>query len=163
VWPAKANCNISLLQTADNARPMVERFTTEWHAAHDGTGKPFPLIGLTRTLVIARDTQTAEARGRHAYASYYGSMNKLWQRYGSNVAHFPSDFDTARKGGGIIAGTAAEVREALAQQIERSGVNYAIVRFAFGDLTEDEVVESLTLFTEEIMPHFRARPAHAAQ
>ena len=163
VWPAQANCNIALLQTADNAWPMVERFTAEWHKAHGGTGKPFPLIGLTRTLVIARDTRTAEERGRHAYASYYASMNKLWQRYGGATAHFPSDFDIARKGGGIIAGTAPEVRAELERQLEVSGVNYAIVRFAFGDLTEDEVVESLTLFTEEIMPHFRARPAHAAQ
>jgi alkanesulfonate monooxygenase SsuD/methylene tetrahydromethanopterin reductase-like flavin-dependent oxidoreductase (luciferase family) len=156
VWPAKANCNISLLQTAANARPMVERFTAEWHKAHDGSGKPFPRIGLTRTLVIACDRAAAESRGRRAYAAYYASMNKLWNRYGGATAHFPADFDTARQGGGIIAGTAAEVRDTLAAQIEQSGVNYGIVRFAFGDVTEDEAVESLELFASEIMPHIQA-------
>jgi len=162
VWPARANCNIALLQSASNARPMVERFTGEWHKAHGGTDKTFPRIGLTRTLVIARDARHAEERGRRAYAAYYASMNKLWHRYGGATAHFPADFATARAGGGVIAGTAAEVRAELERQIEQSGVNYGIVRFAFGDLTEDEVVESLTLFVEEIMPHFRASAARVA-
>jgi hypothetical protein len=46
-------------------------------------------------------------------------------------------------------------------QIEASGTNYWISRFAFGDLTFEESKRSLALFVEHVMPAAR-RLAEAA-
>jgi alkanesulfonate monooxygenase SsuD/methylene tetrahydromethanopterin reductase-like flavin-dependent oxidoreductase (luciferase family) len=55
----------------------------------------------------------------------------------------------------LIAGTAATVREQLERQLEECGANYFVARFAYGNLTHEESVRSLELFTSEVMPHFQ--------
>lgn len=45
-----------------------------------------------------------------------------------------------------------EVKVRLAQDLEESGANYLISRFAFGDLTYEESARSLDLFVQEVMP-----------
>ena len=40
-------------------------------------------------------------------------------------------------------------------------MNYVLTRFAFGDLTHDELVHSLSLFTGKVMPEFASEPAYA--
>jgi len=55
----------------------------------------------------------------------------------------------------IITGTPSTVRAAIEEQLEVSGANYFVPRFAYGDLTHEESVRSLELFTSEVMPHFR--------
>jgi hypothetical protein len=40
-------------------------------------------------------------------------------------------------------------------------VNYVLTRFAFGDLTHEESVHSLSLFTSKVMPEFASEPALA--
>ncbi len=40
-------------------------------------------------------------------------------------------------------------------------MNYVLTRFAFGDMTHDESVHSLSLFTGKVMPEFTSEPAYA--
>jgi hypothetical protein len=42
-----------------------------------------------------------------------------------------------------------------------SGVNSMLTRFAYGGLTHEESVHSLSLFTKKVMPEFAAAPAAA--
>jgi len=42
----------------------------------------------------------------------------------------------------------------LAEQIERSGTNYMLCRFAFGTVTLAEAQQSVELFHREVMPSF---------
>jgi alkanesulfonate monooxygenase SsuD/methylene tetrahydromethanopterin reductase-like flavin-dependent oxidoreductase (luciferase family) len=55
----------------------------------------------------------------------------------------------------LITGTPATVRARIEQEIEESGCNYYVPRFAYGNLTHEESVRSLELFTSEVMPHFQ--------
>lgn len=55
----------------------------------------------------------------------------------------------------VITGTPDEVTEKLAREIEISGANYVLTRFAFGDLTYAESLASLNLFVEQVMPRFQ--------
>jgi hypothetical protein len=61
----------------------------------------------------------------------------------------------------VIVGTPDAVSEGLKREIGVAGVNYVLTRFAFGDLTHDEAVHSLSLFTAKVMPEFASKPAYA--
>jgi len=62
-----------------------------------------------------------------------------------------------------VAGSPATVRDLLAQQIAETGCNYVIGQFAFGDMTRDEALGSIDLFSHEVMPalHTFGEPAIA--
>jgi len=66
----------------------------------------------------------------------------------------PEDFDTAYRAGIVLAGTAQDVSEQLAAEIDKSGVNYILTRFAFGDLSYEESKYALESFAHEVMPQF---------
>ena len=59
----------------------------------------------------------------------------------------------------IVARWLAEAR--LKREIDTAGVNYVLTRFAFGDLTHEESVHSLSLFTAKVMPEFASNAALA--
>jgi hypothetical protein len=44
------------------------------------------------------------------------------------------------------------VRDFLQQAIDEAGLNYILCRFAFGDITGDEALNSIDLFTRHVMP-----------
>jgi alkanesulfonate monooxygenase SsuD/methylene tetrahydromethanopterin reductase-like flavin-dependent oxidoreductase (luciferase family) len=60
----------------------------------------------------------------------------------------------------VIVGTPDEVCEGLKREIAIAGVNYVLTRFAFGDLTHEESVHSLSMFTAKVMPEFASEPVH---
>ena len=55
-----------------------------------------------------------------------------------------------------VAGTPATVRDALARLIGEAGVTYLVCRFAFGDMALAELLRSLELFAQHVMPELRA-------
>ena len=55
----------------------------------------------------------------------------------------------------LMTGTPASLCERIEREIEQSGANYYVPRFAYGNLTHEESVRSLELFTNEVMPHFQ--------
>ena len=54
-----------------------------------------------------------------------------------------------------VTGSPRTVRDEIARQIEESGANYFITRFAYGHLSHAQSTRSLELFVSEIMPHFK--------
>jgi alkanesulfonate monooxygenase SsuD/methylene tetrahydromethanopterin reductase-like flavin-dependent oxidoreductase (luciferase family) len=66
----------------------------------------------------------------------------------------PEDYDAAVSGGMVLVGTSSQVHERLLEEIEISGVNYVLTRFAFGDLTYEESKYSLESFENHVMPGF---------
>jgi len=85
-----------------------------------------------------------------------------WKAYRS---HFPKPRSTGgepvsappRAGGpapetpAVVCGSAATVRRYVQAYAERSGANYFVPAFQWGDLTHKEALHSLTLFANEIM------------
>jgi hypothetical protein len=67
----------------------------------------------------------------------------------------PADLDTLVKIGQGIAGSPETVTEFLKTQITESGANYVVGQFAFGDLSLNEILSSLELFTGYVMPELR--------
>ena len=74
-------------------------------------------------------------------------------------SYFPSTWDELVKAGRALSGTPAMVREQLAEQVEHSGVNFILTRFAFGDLAFDHSLRSVELFASDVMPWVTERIA----
>jgi alkanesulfonate monooxygenase SsuD/methylene tetrahydromethanopterin reductase-like flavin-dependent oxidoreductase (luciferase family) len=59
----------------------------------------------------------------------------------------------------LVIGSPETVREKLKRIVAETGTNYVIGRFAFGDMPFESVQQSVTLFSKEVMPPFRANAA----
>jgi len=154
---ARRNMNIVTLLPASGARKVVDAYMEAWSAAY-GTGcshprAQMPKVGITRLLYVAENDEHARERGMFGYRGFYDKVSYLWRKF--DVKHQALDEISKAGPDTIITGTPATVRAAIEEQLAASGANYFVPRFAYGDLTHDESVRSLELFTSEVMPHFR--------
>jgi alkanesulfonate monooxygenase SsuD/methylene tetrahydromethanopterin reductase-like flavin-dependent oxidoreductase (luciferase family) len=155
---ARQGMNVVSLLAAIGARKVVDAYTEAWKAPHAGEcsqtpGKKMPKVGITRLLYVGENDQQAKERGMFGYRGFYDKISYLWRKF--DVKHQALDEISSASADTIIAGTPATVRAAIEEQLEVSGANYFVPRFAYGDLTHEESVRSLELFTNEVMPHFR--------
>ena len=155
-WAARNGLNIVCQGPAARTRAITDLYRTEWHEAAGGGAAALPLMGLGRHLMVGETAKEAREVARRAFAVWYGSLRHLWRLHGHSFTHYPipEDFDAAERAGILIAGTPDEVTAGLKREIESSGVNYVLTRFAYGDLSLEESVHSLDLFTREVMPEF---------
>ena len=158
-WCVANRCNVVSNAPLDQVRVMTDRFRAEWADAGHAAGT-LPMMGTTRHMVIAQGKGRAEDLARQAYARWYSSFMHLWVKNGTRPgAYFPSTWDELVAAGRALSGTPEVVREQLAAQIERSGVNFILTRFAFGDLAYETSLRSVELFAAEVMPWIRSRVA----
>ena len=71
---------------------------------------------------------------------------------GAGFGELAGRFGHARQG---IAGSSDTVGAFLKAQLTESGANYLLGQFAFGDLSLEESLRSLELFTRHVMPELR--------
>lgn len=141
-----------------NAAPAAVRVITDrYRAAWERRGNDparIPYMGTARHVVIADSDAEAVTIARRAYARWWESFIFLWRRRGLKppFTTYTEDFDAALASGQAIAGTPEAVREAIAAQANGAGVNYFLLRFAFGDLTLDESLRSVDLFARRVRP-----------
>ena len=134
------------------SRPEA-RYRADWAAAGHAEGD-LPLMGMTRTVVVAATTAEALATARRAHKCWHRSFMELWNKHGTRPinASYPDEFDEAQRLGFGIAGTPATVRDELQRQITQARVNYLVCRFAFGDMALAEALGSVELFARHVMP-----------
>lgn len=120
-------------------------------------------MGMVRFVVVAKTDGAALAIARRAYPVWHRSFNHLYRMHGTTpgLGERPPTFDGVMELGTGIAGSPATVAEVLARQLQESGANYLVGQFAFGDLTLDEMLQSVELFAAKVMPACRAS-AHQA-
>jgi len=148
------NANIVSLQRAAEARVPIERFKDEWRRLHGASGKTMPHAGLTRHVYVAETDERAAERGRFGFDKFYDSLQYLWRKFGALDAAAVRNVERSRDEA-LLTGSPATVRRKIEEQVETSGANYFVARFAYGNLTHDESVRSLELFANDVMPHFR--------
>lgn len=115
-----------------------------------------PSYGYGIQIVIADSDAEARRAAREAHAIFFENFNYLWAEHGDHARHAArGDFD-AFVGQGLMAfGTPETVRARLQEYLDVTGSNYLAGVFAFGGLTEAQVMRSLHLFTTEVMPRLR--------
>jgi alkanesulfonate monooxygenase SsuD/methylene tetrahydromethanopterin reductase-like flavin-dependent oxidoreductase (luciferase family) len=149
---ARQCANIVSLQGAKEARVPIQRYKDEWESVHGSGGKKMPHAGLTRHVYVGETDQQAAERGGLGFDKFYESLAHLWKKHGDVPIGLNASGQMRRET--LIAGTPATVREKIECQLEESGANYFVARFAYGNLSHEESARSLELFTSEVMPHF---------
>lgn len=166
-WAAEHDVNIVTLALNEGAKAIADRYRAEWARL----GKPLarlPRIGVSRHVVVADTDAEAKRIASRAYRKWFASFDKLWLDNGRSVreafpplaALYPDDWEGVEAAGNGIAGTPATVRRYVLEEAERTGMNYLVSWFAFGDLSVEQVIRSVELFSREVMPAFA--PAAAA-
>ncbi len=116
---------------------------------------------MTRHVVIADTDAAAMKLARRAYARWFESFIYLWRLHGQKppFTTYTEDFDAVLKNGQAIVGSPATVRDTIAAHAAEAGLNYFLLRFAFGDLALEESLRSVELFAAEVQPALEAVPA----
>jgi alkanesulfonate monooxygenase SsuD/methylene tetrahydromethanopterin reductase-like flavin-dependent oxidoreductase (luciferase family) len=111
-------------------------------------------IGAQRHIVVAETDAEALALARPNYKLWYDALVKLWRVHNAGPVSFIDNLDGTIAHDGAIVGSPSTVRAEVERHLKESGMTYFMCRFAFGDLTFEQSVRSLKLFSEEVMPHF---------
>jgi alkanesulfonate monooxygenase SsuD/methylene tetrahydromethanopterin reductase-like flavin-dependent oxidoreductase (luciferase family) len=156
-WCVRHRANVVTNLPLAPTRDIADAYRAAWAAAGH-PAETLPLIGFSRHIVIAGTAAEAYGIARRGYARWRESFLHLWLKDGTQMpnlqALFPETFEEAEAQGRAVAGTVGKVRDALARMAAEGGVNYLLCRFAFGDITRDEALQSIRLFTTEVMPAF---------
>ena len=162
-WAAQNSINIVCNGLATSVRAITDRYRQEWQGANGSSGASLPMMGIGRHLVVGETSKEAFEIGQRAFGVWYTSLMHLWRMHGNPLTNYPipEDFTVAVNAGIAIVGTPEEVCDRLRREIDTAGVNYVLTRFAFGDLTHEESVHSLSLFTAKVMPEFASEPVYA--
>jgi alkanesulfonate monooxygenase SsuD/methylene tetrahydromethanopterin reductase-like flavin-dependent oxidoreductase (luciferase family) len=141
-------------------RIITDRYRAEW-AKKGNDPKRIPFIGMARHVVIADTDAEAMKLARRAYARWWESFNYLWALRGQKppFTTYTADFDAVLANGQAIVGAPDTVRETIASQVKEAGLNYMLLRFAFGDLALEESMHSIKLFAERVQPALEEVPA----
>ncbi|MGO9420770.1 LLM class flavin-dependent oxidoreductase [Roseiarcus sp.] len=135
---------------------MTNRYKKAWlEAGHDI--KDLPLVGVSRHIVVAETDKDAKVLASRAYKRWLSSFRKLWLDNGYNAPLTDLYPDTWEELEGMMngcAGSPVTVRRYALEEAERCGSNYLVSWFAFGDLEIDDVIRSVELFSEHVMPSF---------
>ena len=134
----------------------VKQYRTVWaeHSHEEGRLNGHvtqPRLGATRHVFVADSDEQAVDIARDAYNLFHRSFVMRPGRDGSGESR-RGDFETAVGWGGIFAGSPDTVRAQVQRFLDESGANYFVGTFAFGNLTTEQVLRSLRLFADEVMP-----------
>ncbi len=158
---AKAGMSFISNAPAAAVRAKVARYI----ATERPSGCAAPKFGMNRYMVIADTDAEALDIARRAYRVWYASFMHLWWKYNQKPpnVNYPPEIDGQLASGTAVAGSPDTVVKALRSQLEESGANYLVSRFAFGDLTLAESLRSLDLFTRHVMPALKESTRVAAE
>jgi alkanesulfonate monooxygenase SsuD/methylene tetrahydromethanopterin reductase-like flavin-dependent oxidoreductase (luciferase family) len=163
-WAVQHRVNIVGNLGGKAMRALTDRYRGEW-AAQGNRPEDLPLMGVGRHVVVAETNREALEVARRGYGKWRESFLMLWRKHNMNLpnpnALFPETFEEAEAEGRAVAGTPAKVRDFLQQTIDDGGLNYLLCRFAFGDITGNEALHSIDLFTRRVMADIRPCPLDA--
>jgi len=148
-WAARRGMNVVCgAGPAEEARTAIDAYRGAY------TGNREPLAGLLRQIVIAPDQQAARRRAAPAFSVFRQNFSSLWDHFNDPLAKqlLPEDMDAIIEHGEAIVGSPKQVLDKLGEELELTGANYLVCRFAFGDLSFEHICESLNLFCEEVKP-----------
>jgi len=163
-WAVEHKVNVVGNLNGKGMRALTDRYRQEW-TAQGNRPEDMPFMGVGRHVVVAETEKEALEVARRGYNKWRDSFLLLWRKHNVNLpnpnAMFPERFEEAELEGRAVAGTPEKVREYLQRTIDEGGLNYLLCRFAFGDITGDEALHSIDLFTRKVMPDIRSSPLDA--
>src|SRR2546429_3034593 len=151
---ARRGMHVIGLDTVAELVPCFERYRAAWRETRGDA--PLPKMGIGRFVFVADSAAEALRVARRAYAKWHASFVYLSQLMGWKHRHpRPAEFDAIAADGRAVAGTPEAVAGGVRSQMPPTGANYFVGQFAFGDLTQEETLRSVALFSERVMPKLR--------
>src|SRR5262249_12707590 len=134
-WVAERGFNTALLGGAERVKAAVDRYWESWHA-HHGADEPRPKVGAVRELYVAESDTDAFATAQPHFRQHHENLVKLWREHNMRTAveTFTPHLDEEMRDQRAFIGSPSTVRDGLATFVERTGVDYVLVRPMFGDL-----------------------------
>jgi alkanesulfonate monooxygenase SsuD/methylene tetrahydromethanopterin reductase-like flavin-dependent oxidoreductase (luciferase family) len=152
-WPVTLRMNVVVNGASRYVRALTDAYKAEWLKQHGDDA--LPKMGISRHIVVADTDAAASDMAHEGYTSWYASNDSLWRANGARGIYFPATFEEAVALRTVIAGNPETVLRALTTEVEESGANYLIGRFAFGSMPIDRVIRSIDLFGTEVAPGLR--------
>jgi alkanesulfonate monooxygenase SsuD/methylene tetrahydromethanopterin reductase-like flavin-dependent oxidoreductase (luciferase family) len=162
-WMAQQGLHcVQWFETAMAARPYFDLYQQHWGKHRDDPKRlnnhiTAPKLGLIRHIYVADTDARARRECRGAFPHRSDHVNFPWTQQGSHRANPMANVDELLETGGIIAGSPQTVSQQVKRQAEEAGINYFGGIFAFGNLGHTQVMGSMRLFVEEVMPTFTPR------
>ena len=156
---ARQGYNCVTIGPASQIRQNADIYWETW-AVHQGESDRMnshvlePKVGVMRQVVVAETDEEALATAREAHSDWYHSITKLWHDHGDHGPDEHFDWEPSLRDGSIIFGSPERVKEQVEELMDHTGCNYVICAFAWGTLTHEQSLQSLRLFSEEVMPIF---------
>jgi alkanesulfonate monooxygenase SsuD/methylene tetrahydromethanopterin reductase-like flavin-dependent oxidoreductase (luciferase family) len=158
-FAAENRFNVVSNAAPKSVRVLTDRYRAAWEQKGNDP-RAIPFMGMARHVVIADTEAEAMTLARRAYARWWEGFIYLWRRRGMTppFTTYTEDFDAVLANGQAIVGTPGTVRETIASQASDAGLNYFLLRFAFGDLSYEESMRSVTLFADRVQPSLQSAP-----
>jgi alkanesulfonate monooxygenase SsuD/methylene tetrahydromethanopterin reductase-like flavin-dependent oxidoreductase (luciferase family) len=138
---------------------LMDVYRREWVAHRDQPGRlnghvARPFLGLSMHVHVADTDARARDQARSAYRAFWDNYTRRYVELGQSRYPATVDFDKLVDDEVALCGSPETVRRTLARLFERSGANYLVGAFMFGDLPLDQARRSIELFADEVMPAF---------
>jgi alkanesulfonate monooxygenase SsuD/methylene tetrahydromethanopterin reductase-like flavin-dependent oxidoreductase (luciferase family) len=147
---------------------MVKTYRSEY-AAHASDSRRLnghvsdPKVGFVVHVHVADTDKQAREEAGPAYDLFGHNFTYRYVRRGNPERYADRrNFEHELAKGSILVGSPATIRDQLGSYLERSGANYVAACFTFGNLTVDQMLHSVDLFANEVMPALRRVGARAA-
>ncbi len=147
-------------------KELLGLYRDAWKAAgHPGRGKVMLAFHMycaptrAEAVAVAREPLNRYLKSLTDAASAWteGLSSKDYPGYDKIIEGLRAEnFDTQTKKGAAWVGSPAEIRETIAMYQELTGgFEIASIQVNFNNIAYDEALRSMTLFSKEVMPHFK--------
>jgi alkanesulfonate monooxygenase SsuD/methylene tetrahydromethanopterin reductase-like flavin-dependent oxidoreductase (luciferase family) len=149
--------------TLEDTRQQLDTYARVW-AEHRGEPQRLnahvrdPLYGFTRQVYLAETDSQALSEAKEAYQDFYANFNYQFAKHGSDRYAHRAAFEPLIEQDLMLVGSPTTVRARLQAIAAAVGGNYFLATFAFGSLSTEQVLRSVKLFAEEVMPAFSRSP-----
>jgi alkanesulfonate monooxygenase SsuD/methylene tetrahydromethanopterin reductase-like flavin-dependent oxidoreductase (luciferase family) len=161
-WLAQHGLNtITHYPPMTTMRELFDLYKRVWQAhRHDSerlnAHVPHPKYGIVRHVYVADTDAQALQEAKAAFADFIDNFNYLRLQNGDTGgrAAYLADFEARLAEGLHIVGSPATVTQQVQEHLQITGSNYFVGSFFFGTLTREQMLHSLRLFAQEVMPAF---------
>ena len=111
-------------------------------------------FGLVRLVHVAETDEQAVRQARSSFEFFQGNMSFLSRTRGASPRRVTAmgGFDTEVEEGRYLAGSPESVCRQVEEQVRKSGCNYFVGAFATGNMTSAQILTSMSLFAQHVMP-----------
>lgn len=120
-----------------------------------------PRYGIVRKVFVAETDEEAWRVAGEALPRFRDNFTFLWRMHGGGQQFLErlATVEQCVEQGILFAGSPATVRDRLWSFLEGTGGNYFGACFAWGSLSSEQIMRSMALFTEQVIPAFRRKEA----